>query len=120
MIPQVQRMLDDLGVAQYAGPAATVDAVGKFYTCLANGVVKPEGEEPRWALSEEDALAAYCEGLHSWLDGRTSIVWRVQPEMESATVEFIRGRKQTHWMVYSRLTAYHATEFYPIKEKSNG
>jgi hypothetical protein len=116
VIPQVERMLRDLKVVSYMGPESPLDPLESRYVTIFNGNCKSEGAIGKMALSEEDAIASYCEGLQKWLDGRTVIIWRHLPELISRDEVYALNRKQTYWAVYSRLTAHKADEFHLLEQ----
>lgn len=115
-IPQVERLLKDLGVRQYNGPPWCRDQTGVGYSRLLSAGVVPEGSLALTAISEEDAIASYVEQLQKFLSekGASAIIWRARPTLELVPREYLCGKKRTEWIVYSRLTCYADHEFKEI------
>lgn len=115
MMKEVDQMLKDLGVRQFEGPARSRDAFEAPYTILVSSGVHEEGKDDIVpAFSEEDAIAHYCDALQTFLGGRQVVIWRHRPTLECHERRGLGGKVRKEWKVYSRLTAYEASEMKEI------
>lgn len=115
---QVDDLLKQLGVLQYGGSFVdkSKDDFDERFVCVSSGGIHEEGRADfLYADSEEVAITAYLEQLQKWLAGRTRVIWRVQPQLNSEHVRRLCKPERLKWTVYSRLTAYTPEQFSEIK-----
>lgn len=122
MIPQVQKMLRDLGVRQFIGPPV-YKCGGDSYISLCTAGIQREGRSDGIpALTEEDAISYYCDTLQRFLLGQLAsremiedgfvpkpckvIIWRETPNLVVNEEVFVGGKTRKKFQIYSRLLAY--------------
>lgn len=92
------------GISTEQGPSSAKDQYGTYYTSLANGIEKKEGEayECYYSRVTEALWRQFINELEWWLIGRRHIVWRVYPEITYDNSPDSLPR----YAIYCRLSAY--------------